>query len=245
MAITSTTCQAPNCNNPRDLKQRSSLCIMHRVRRSRFKSYNLPSEGSQEVPEINSFEKIERNTKSKGKICCISNCKGKIYNHGTICSKHHWRKRRFNSYDLPDHQGEPSQPVITKLPDGIVYRCTTHGDLSLEDVYLKKYKENTHYKCKKCIASLHIKIKYKGMNGLDDYDLMLAKQDGVCAICKRQNTTTRNGQIKRFAIDHCHNSKEVRGLLCAFCNALIGYARDNIQTLEAATAYLKLHQSPK
>lgn len=35
-------CRAPNCNNPKDKKQASLLCCMHRVRWSRFKSFNLP-----------------------------------------------------------------------------------------------------------------------------------------------------------------------------------------------------------
>lgn len=36
-------CRAPNCDKIRDKKQASLLCCMHRVRWSRFKSYDLPA----------------------------------------------------------------------------------------------------------------------------------------------------------------------------------------------------------
>jgi Recombination endonuclease VII len=50
MTIHSRICQAPNCENPRDIKQRSSLCVMHRVRRSRYKSFDLPLKIKDNLP---------------------------------------------------------------------------------------------------------------------------------------------------------------------------------------------------
>ena len=40
-------------------------------------------------------------------------------------------------------------------------------------------------------------------------------------------------------IDHCHSSGKVRGLLCLKCNAFIGLAKENINTLVSAIEYLK------
>lgn len=234
MSITSKICQAPNCDRPRDLKQRSSLCVMHRVRRSRNKSY-----GSKEDDAIIPFENINRNTKAMGKVCSVSNCNTKVYKHGTICSKHHRRQKKYGQYDLPSHKGTPNLPIVEKLPEGIVKNCKKHGHLSKEKVYIRYHKGKENYFCKICLIDINIKKKYVGMNGLEDYDKILLKQNGSCAICKGQNTTTRNGKIKRFAIDHCHDTKKVRGLLCAFCNAVIGYARDNVSILESAIKYLK------
>jgi hypothetical protein len=42
----------------------------------------------------------------------------------------------------------------------------------------------------------------------DDYQVLFAKQDGVCAICERPSRT------KRLAVDHDHATNEVRGLCC-------------------------------
>ena len=41
-----------------------------------------------------------------------------------------------------------------------------------------------------------------------------------------------------YAIDHNHNTKEVRGILCLTCNTLLGMAKDNIQVLNKAVKYL-------
>ena len=49
MAIKSDHCQAPNCQKLRDKKQGSAFCTMHRVRRSRYKSLDLPEK--KKLPE--------------------------------------------------------------------------------------------------------------------------------------------------------------------------------------------------
>lgn len=179
---------------------------------------------------------------AKNEKCRISNCKNIITYKGTICGTHKWRMNKYNSYDLPSYQGEPNTYVENKLPEGIVKNCEIHGNLNSTEVYNRYYKGHISSQyCKKCMLSLNIKNKYKGMNNLEDYDDMLAKQNNCCAICKDQNTTTRNGKIKRFAIDHCHGTEKVRGLLCSFCNAILGYAKDDISILESAIKYLKSH----
>lgn len=70
-----------------------------------------------------------------------------------------------------------------------------------------------------------------------DFSDLLAKQNGVCAICGGQP----NGPGKRLHVDHCHTSKAVRGLLCAKCNTALGLLDDNPDRLEAAAAYLRSH----
>jgi hypothetical protein len=65
---------------------------------------------------------------------------------------------------------------------------------------------------------------------------MLAKQGNMCAIC----CTPKTASIKRFAVDHCHSSGRVRGILCARCNSILGHSRDNIETLKAAIRYLEI-----
>ena len=64
------------------------------------------------------------------------------------------------------------------------------------------------------------------------YAQMLAQQGGVCAIC------SSDPGDKRLAIDHCHTTGKVRGLLCAECNHGIGKFRDSLTLLERAHGYL-------
>ena len=67
---------------------------------------------------------------------------------------------------------------------------------------------------------------------LDDFLQMATEQENKCAICGCYS-------IDNLAIDHCHETHVVRGLLCGFCNMMLGSAKDNIQTLRNAADYLE------
>lgn len=69
-----------------------------------------------------------------------------------------------------------------------------------------------------------------------DYAEILAAQGGVCAICGRPEAG-RDGH-KNLAVDHCHTSNAIRGLLCHSCNRGIGLLQDSPEILERATGYL-------
>lgn len=58
-----------------------------------------------------------------------------------------------------------------------------------------------------------------------DYDLMLAKQNGVCRICGKQNRG--NTAHLPLAIDHDHQTGAIRGLLCNRCNLSLGWFEDH------------------
>lgn len=64
---------------------------------------------------------------------------------------------------------------------------------------------------------------------------MLEAQGHRCAICNTEQAKLS----RRLGVDHDHVTKKVRGLLCHFCNALLGHGRDNIELLETAIRYLK------
>jgi hypothetical protein len=66
------------------------------------------------------------------------------------------------------------------------------------------------------------------------WDEMFERQGRACASCR---SDTSKG--KRFHTDHCHKTNKVRGILCHHCNLMIGHAKDNVRTLEAAIEYLK------
>lgn len=66
----------------------------------------------------------------------------------------------------------------------------------------------------------------------EQYDAMLLRQGGACAICKAVKK-------RRLGVDHCHSTKKVRGLLCHSCNIALGLLKDSISSAEAAVRYLK------
>lgn len=72
---------------------------------------------------------------------------------------------------------------------------------------------------------------------VEQYDELLQKQNGVCAICKRPETIILNWKLKPLAVDHCHETNRIRGLLCAQCNVGIGNLKHNPDWLRAAALY--------
>ena len=67
-----------------------------------------------------------------------------------------------------------------------------------------------------------------------DYDQMLTSQSGGCAICG--TTTCASG--KSLAVDHCHRTGKVRGLLCRDCNQTLGKFNDDRNRFLKAIEYL-------
>lgn len=67
----------------------------------------------------------------------------------------------------------------------------------------------------------------------EQFDDLLRKQKNKCAICG----DSENGG-RMWHVDHCHNSGEIRGILCGRCNKMLGLARDRQSILRRAARYL-------
>lgn len=69
---------------------------------------------------------------------------------------------------------------------------------------------------------------------IEEYDELLVAQGYVCAICGGLNPDNR-----RLAVDHCHKTGQVRGLLCDLCNRGLGLFLDEVTRLRQAAKYLE------
>jgi len=72
----------------------------------------------------------------------------------------------------------------------------------------------------------------------EQYDELLRKQDGNCAVCGRHHLEF----ARKLATDHDHISGEIRGLLCELCNRkIIGKLRgiEGAEIFRKAAAYLE------
>jgi hypothetical protein len=69
--------------------------------------------------------------------------------------------------------------------------------------------------------------------------LRMLLQAGRCEICGVEIDFTQKNVHLRPNIDHCHETKRVRGILCGYCNNLLGRAKDSPKTLRKAAAYLE------
>lgn len=68
---------------------------------------------------------------------------------------------------------------------------------------------------------------------------MFVGQLGVCKICRQGPESTRNNGHKYLAVDHCHTTGVVRGLLCMSCNTALGQLGDSTELLRRAITYLE------
>ncbi len=68
---------------------------------------------------------------------------------------------------------------------------------------------------------------------LKQYNVILKKQGGACAICKRPRSAFKNS----LAVDHDHATGEVRGLLCFYDNKRV-VGRHNKESVKKLVAYI-------
>lgn len=83
--------------------------------------------------------------------------------------------------------------------------------------------------------------EYKKRFGIS-YDVVKAKleeQSHLCAICKQPESAQHNGKVRNLALDHCHTTGKIRGMLCTNCNTVLGNAKDNTDVLRSAINYLE------
>lgn len=97
-----------------------------------------------------------------------------------------------------------------------------------------KYRKNNPHKLKE----YKLKVRY-GISQ-SKYNEMLQIQNNKCAICEHDEVATHNFSKRKqnLAVDHCHKSKKVRGLLCQDCNRGLGLFHEDISRLKKAIDYL-------
>src|SRR5690348_7103267 len=121
-------------------------------------------------------------------------------------------------------------------------RCNTCGMEKPSDAFYWRRRENYYYfECRTCKNQKTARGNQTRMwkrQGIpitqEGYERLLQAQNGRCAICGRPAT-----EFKRsLAVDHCHRTGAVRGLLCGPHNSALGMFGDSIDELEAAIRYL-------
>lgn len=69
----------------------------------------------------------------------------------------------------------------------------------------------------------------------EEYAAQLSRQGEACAICG----VRQEKEQRQMAVDHCHKTGEIRGILCHSCNRGIGSLGDEPGRVEAAAKYLR------
>lgn len=110
--------------------------------------------------------------------------------------------------------------------------------------HITKRRTKTGY----CMECQNTRVKEQGRDyslrskydlTLEQYNELLIKQKGVCALCGLVETAVEKYHkgIKRLAVDHCHTTGNIRGLLCSSCNIGIGNLKHNPELLRKAAVY--------
>jgi hypothetical protein len=178
------------------------------------------------------------------------------------CNSCHHRSRLTQGPKLPP--GAFRIPGVEQPPDSLKTCSTCKQDLPRSSFYREKARPDGRCPaCRSCrIAANRIysseqgdQIKqrrrasraarrdyYRGYQlkwghgiTLDEYNAILASQEGGCAICGGPQVAPH----KHLCVDHCHATGKIRGLLCSPCNKSLGLFRDNPDTLRAAAQYIE------
>jgi len=123
---------------------------------------------------------------------------------------------------------QTTQPLAEKV-------CKTCETLKpISEFYLRKQgrkfvRRNT---CRDC--QIHKQRKKATGASEEDYQRLLVAQGFKCRIC----SSSTNGSKAKFAVDHCHTTGAIRGLLCCSCNMALGLFSDDPLRLSRAITYL-------
>lgn len=113
-------------------------------------------------------------------------------------------------------------------PSEKLFNCETCG----KSTYMNHGGRNKRW-CDNCRPNIKEYQRSWGLKNLynltpKQYNEILAAQNGGCAIC---------GSTKRLAVDHSHDSKQVRGILCFRCNTNLAVL-ENTSWVFNAESYL-------
>lgn len=144
-------------------------------------------------------------------------------------------------------------------PDGIRKQCTDCRNKKRRDTHKadpavrKNQRKGWDTMNKDKLAEYQRKARKKDPERFKSYDLksdfgitiveyndMFKKQRGLCLICDQpEKIKHQSGRPKALAVDHCHTTGKVRGLLCWVCNTGIGKLQDNPKLLRKAADYIE------
>lgn len=142
-------------------------------------------------------------------------------------------------------------PKIVRVSKSICFDNETKSCITCNNIFpISKFYKNCERKggyineCKECNTKRWRKSKF-GISDLKFQEL-LYNQHNKCAICKKEEAVNHRTEDRKraLAVDHCHKTDKIRGLLCTKCNQGLGLFFDNPTFLLTAAEYLKLHQEP-
>lgn len=144
-------------------------------------------------------------------------------------------RNRISAEEQRRLQGRPKKEPIPKAPPGKRW-CPRCKRFRAESFFTKTV-DRWMSGCNQCRRKYAHDARVVRVYGItpEEYQAIYEAQGGKCYICQRAT-----GESKRLAVDHNHESGEVRGLLCSLCNyKVIGHLREDIAALQRAIEFLQ------
>jgi hypothetical protein len=128
--------------------------------------------------------------------------------------------------------GSPQPKAYCKPCRKIVYRRYARKLYSEQRDKKAKYQRDLREKDPDAYRKSHYIWSLKRKYGMEfsEYERLMTKQESKCAICRDE---------VKLVVDHCHETGNIRGLLCGGCNRGIGLLRDRLDIVISAVEYLK------
>lgn len=139
-------------------------------------------------------------------------------------------KRKRRAYGKTGVAREKRQAYLAANKEKLKARYVANKEKINE--YSIKWQRDNPEKAKVIRRRTILKCKY-GITP-EEWDALFDKQGKKCAVCTSPVTIG-----KGWNTDHDHVTGKVRGILCIHCNTLLGYAKDDADTLRAAAAYIE------
>src|SRR5258708_7454026 len=154
----------------------------------------------------------------------------------TWCPAHYARWRKYGHPESGARYRPPGEPApaCLRCGDEVYARglCMT--------CYLKRWRTlNPEDPTRRKVISRRSLLKQYGLMP-EDYEQMLAAQEGRCAICPATMPGRGNPS---WNVDHDHETGAVRGLLCHNCNMALGMLGDSVDVAKALLSYLLAHSA--
>lgn len=147
------------------------------------------------------------------------------------------------------HELTPENVYLSHRADGRVLRqckpCRRAEDSAKRAAMTLEERRERRLSYPSLARGKHYQRKYKYGLSEEDVRAMLAHQGGGCGICARPLDLDATDKNSKVAVDHDHETGEVRGLLCQRCNAGIGMLMEDMTTLKRALAYLQMAEYSK
>lgn len=125
---------------------------------------------------------------------------------------------------------------------GVESRCLPCSR-AIDKLQMREHRKRRDPKQAVLAMRKHRLKKLFGMT-VEGFEELKANQGGVCAICKQPETGCSGFKRSKreLSVDHDHSTGEIRGLLCAACNAALGLFKDDTDVMRVAIAYLELNR---